>query len=196
MENNLLLGGCSSKTPCINSSVFAIAKSFAELFLPISLSNVPTSLDATFHSNLSCSLKNSRNAASSLSSQSCLRDGVGTVDDKTMADLRLSAAEVREGAGEASMTERRLSATEVLGLERHSCARTASIWRRPRIRFSGVMEERLSKAWDNRSSMMMCSGKRVVSQEHDRMKACAAVARCNKTTREQRAEERRKKKGD
>lgn len=156
--------------PCVNSRVVAINKSFASSFLPNSLSSAATNLVATFHSNPSCSLKNSLNAASSFNSDSGFFAGGGLVVEGSMTERRLSAAEIFTGGG--SITERRLSAILVACFGRQICASRSSTWRKPFLIFSGDEDETLSKARDkrasivmrkrNRSSVGLCSGSAVV----------------------------------
>jgi hypothetical protein len=119
--NKLRLGGWSNKIPCIRSRHARINRSFAPSFaFPISLSRQVTNLNATFHSNPSCSLKNSLNAGSSLSSVSSLRWDEEVVDGE-------------ESSLVASMDCRR----EGLGRARQICARSPSTWRRP-LRILGL----------------------------------------------------------
>jgi len=110
LENRVLLGGCNNKIPCIKSSVWIINKSYSPSFaLPNNLSKQFTSLIATFHSNPSCSLKNSRKAGSAPSSSSAFLGG---------------------GSRSGSRTLRRFSAL-VLGCDCEDCEERQICARRP-----------------------------------------------------------------
>lgn len=70
-ENSSLLGGCSSRVPCRESRALSISRSMLpSSLLASSRSSVWMSRVAMFHWNPSCSLKNSRKAASPLRSES------------------------------------------------------------------------------------------------------------------------------
>jgi hypothetical protein len=112
LENKLLEGGCRSRMPWIKSNVWIINRSFCPSFvLPSNLSKQFTKRIATFHSNPSCSLKNSLNAGSFPSSFKALRGG---------------------GSFPGSMTERLFSAAVFGELElKQICARRPSTCRKP-----------------------------------------------------------------
>jgi len=120
-----------------------MSKSFwPSLLFPSNRSKQLTSLSATFHSNPSCNLKNSRNAGSSLSSPSCFLIG-GSLPGSTIMDLGLF-----EGAigfdGEVD--------------ERQIWARSPSTCRNPLRILPPSYEDKLSKERESRASIVCSVG--------------------------------------
>lgn len=90
LENSDRDDGCSNNIPCIKSRQARISRSFwPSLLFPSRRSRQLTRRSATFHSNPSCSLKNSRNAGSSGRSASSLRGDGGGLSAGTRSECRL-----------------------------------------------------------------------------------------------------------
>ena len=136
-ENRALLGGCSSSTPWMRSRALRMSRSFwPSLPLAMRRSRVPIRRVATFHSNPSCSLKNSRNAGSCDSCARSLRAAAAFSPPPLLLPLSLSG--VLGG----------------FGFERPIWASKPSTWRRPLRTLGPSYDDRLSKARESRASIV------------------------------------------